>query len=297
MAEEDTSADKAFASSRRKAFPAWLRRPLGIPGKASMVEETLGDLKLNTVCHSAKCPNRGECFSAGTATFLVMGDSCTRSCGFCAVTSRTPDSLDPEEPLRVAQAARRMRLTHVVVTMVSRDDLPDGGAAHLANVIESLRRAVPAATIEVLTSDFLGNLASVRTVAGAGPDIFAHNVETVPRLYPVIRPKARYDRSLEILEYAATLSSGSMKTKSGLMLGLGETIDETLAVLRDLRSKGVSVVTIGQYLQPSARHVAPDRFVEPEVFGLLLAEAQSMGFSAVASAPFVRSSYRAGALL
>jgi len=297
MTEEDKNTDKAFAPNRRKAFPTWLKRPLGIPGKASMVEETLGDLKLNTVCHSAKCPNRSECFSAGTATFLVMGDSCTRSCSFCAVTSRRPESLDPEEPLRVAKAAKRMRLAHVVVTMVSRDDLPDGGADHLARVIDSLRQAVPSATVEVLTSDFLGDLASVRTVVGAEPDIFAHNVETVPRLYSAIRPKARYDRSLEVLEHAAAVSSGSMKTKSGLMLGLGETIDETLTVLRDLRSKGVSVVTIGQYLQPSARHAVPDRFVEPEVFDLLRAEAQLMGFSAVASAPFVRSSYRAGALL
>lgn len=297
MANGGDNLDKEPTSSRRKSFPAWLKRPLGVPGKAWMVEETLSDLSLRTVCHAARCPNRGECFSTGTATFLVMGASCTRSCGFCAVVSRRPDALDPEEPIRVAEAAKRMRLSHVVVTMVSRDDLPDGGAAHLVRVIEALRESRPSAAIEVLTSDFMGNLASVEAVVAANPDIFAHNVETVPRLYSAIRPKARYDRSLEVLEHAAVVCGNSVMTKSGLMLGLGETIDEVLGVLRDLRSRGVSVVTVGQYLQPSAEHVAPERFIEPTTFDFVRNEAQGMGFTAVASAPFVRSSYRAGSLL
>jgi lipoyl synthase len=275
-------------------LPAWLRRPLATPGQATAVEGLLGELKLNTVCRSAKCPNRGECYSSGTATFLIAGDACTRGCRFCAVETRVPEPLDSEEPHRVAEAARRMRLVHVVITMVTRDDVADGGAAHVAATVEAVRAEVPDATIEVLTSDFAGRIASVDTVVASRPDVFNHNLETVPRLYESVRPGADYERSLEVLCHAGSLG---MTTKSGLMLGLGETAEEVVAVMRDLREAGVSVLTLGQYLRPSARHLPVAEFVEPTVFAELEREAYAAGFSAVASAPYVRSSYHAGELM
>ncbi len=253
----------------------------------------LDELRLSTVCRSAKCPNRGECYAAGTATFLVMGESCTRGCRFCAVTTEQPGPLDADEPRRVAEAARRMGLRHVVITTVTRDDLPDGGASHLVDVIRELRASVPGSRVEVLTSDFGGDLRAVDTVASAGPDVFNHNVETVPRLYPLVRPGARYERSLGILaRVRATVPQ--MPTKSGLMLGLGETAAEVAQVLADLRGAGVDIVTIGQYLRPSARHLPVSRFVEPSEFDAYADIARGLGFSGVASAPLVRSSYHAG---
>lgn len=277
-------------TSRR--LPEWLRRPLATPGQARVVEGLLGELRLNTVCQSAKCPNRGECFASGTATFLIMGDACTRGCRFCAVETRAPAPLDRGEPRRVAEAAARLGLGHVVVTTVTRDDVVDGGAAHFAEVIAALRDAVPAATIEVLTSDFAGRMESVDTVVDAGPDVFNHNLETVPRLYPEVRPGAVYERSLAVLARAAS-RRGEMPTKSGLMLGLGETEDEVVDVLGDLREHGVSLLALGQYLRPSPAHLPVSEFVEPEVFARLGRVARKMGFAGVASAPFVRSSYHA----
>jgi len=279
-----------------KRLPSWLRRPLATPGQATAVEGLLGELKLHTVCQEAKCPNRGECFSSGTATFLIMGDACTRGCRFCAVETRVPGPLDPGEPARVAEAAQRLELTHVVVTTVTRDDIPDGGAAHFVAVIEALREAVPEATVEVLTSDFAGRMESVDTVATARPDVFNHNLETVPRLYADVRPGADYRRSLDVLA-RVKVTSPDVPTKSGLMLGLGETRDEVVAVLRDLRSVGCGMLTLGQYLRPSAKHLPVTEFVEPAVFAELAREAYSLGFSAVASAPFVRSSYHAGEMV
>lgn len=274
----------------------WLRRPLAHPGQFGAVEGLLGELRLNTVCQSAKCPNRGECFSSGTATFLIMGDACTRGCRFCAVDSRQPEPLDADEPRRVAEAASRMGLSHVVITTVTRDDVGDGGAAHFVAVIESLRAAVPDATVEVLTSDFAGRLESVRTVVAAGPDVYNHNLETVPRLYEHVRPGADYVRSLTVLRTARESARSDRRdtpTKSGLMLGLGESFDEVLDVMGDLRAAGVELLTLGQYLRPSAKHLPVAEFVDPEVFARLGREGRRMGFRSVASAPFVRSSYHA----
>lgn len=252
----------------------------------------LDELRLNTVCRSAKCPNRGECFASGTATFMVLGTECTRNCRFCAVAPAHPEPPDADEPARVAEAAARMGLRHVVVTMVTRDDLPDGGAAHIVATIEALRRRLPAAHVEVLVSDFGGDEAAIDLVAAARPDVFNHNVETVPRLYPSVRPQADYGRSLRVLARAGETASG-MPTKSGLMVGLGETPDEVETVLRDLRDAGVGIVTIGQYLRPSAAHLEVEEFVTPETFERYARFARALGFAGVASAPFVRSSYHA----
>jgi lipoic acid synthetase len=273
-------------------LPAWLRRPIALSGKANAVSGMLEELELNTVCQSAKCPNRSECFSAGTATFLIMGDACTRGCRFCAVETRQPAPLDHREPERVADAAARMGLRHVVITSVTRDDLDDGGAAHFASTIASVRAAVPGAAIEVLTSDFAGREDSVDAVAAALPDVYNHNLETVPRLYSAVRPGAVYERSLRVLERVRE-TQPDLPTKSGLMLGLGETPDEVRRVMEDLLAHGVSMLTLGQYLRPSAAHLPVAEFVEPGVFAQLARDAYAMGFSAVASAPFVRSSYHA----
>jgi lipoic acid synthetase len=273
-------------------MPSWMRRPVATPGRAGDVSEILDSLRLNTVCRSAKCPNRGECYASGTATFLIMGAYCTRGCRFCAVEDAAPLPLDADEPRRVAEAAARMGLRHVVVTTVTRDDLPDGGAAHFVEVIERLRSAVPRGRIEVLTSDFAGNMAAVDAVAAARPDVFNHNVETVPRLYPEVRPAADYGGSLSVLARVRE-TDGDIPTKSGLMVGLGESFDEVVGVLHDLRRAGVGIVTIGQYLRPSAAHLPVTRFVEPTEFDQYAEVANALGFSAVASAPFVRSSYRA----
>jgi lipoic acid synthetase len=255
----------------------------------------LDELRLNTVCQSAKCPNRGECFSSGTATFLIMGDACTRGCRFCAVESRRPEPLDTDEPRRVAEACSRMALRHAVITTVTRDDVPDGGAAHFVAVIEAVRGAVPGAAVEVLTSDFGGRLESVDLVASARPNVFNHNMETVPRLYESVRPGADYERSLAVLE-RVRVTQPDLPTKSGLMLGLGETTDEVTSVMRDLLGSGVTMLTLGQYLRPSERHLPVADYLEPEVFAQLSRTAYELGFSAVASAPLVRSSYHAGEL-
>ena len=256
----------------------------------------LEELDLNTVCQSAKCPNRGECFASGTATLLIMGDVCTRGCRFCAVETRTPAPLDPDEPRRVAEAARRLGLQHVVVTTVTRDDLPDGGAQHFVAVIEALRAEMPKTAVEVLTSDFAGRLESVDLVAAARPDVFNHNLETVPRLYESVRPGADYARSLSVLRRVRE-TQADLPTKSGIMLGLGETPDEARAVMADLLGNGVTILTLGQYLRPSKAHLPIAEYVDPSVFVQLARDAYKLGFSAVASAPYVRSSYHAGELI
>jgi len=276
-------------------LPVWLRRPIARTGTYADVDGMLTELRLNSVCQSARCPNRGECFSEGTATFMIMGDACTRDCRFCAVESRPPAPLDADEPLRVAEAAQRLGLRHVVITAVTRDDVPDGGAAHFVATIEAVRQALPQAAVEVLTSDFAGMERSIDSVAAARPDVFNHNLETVPRLYPTVRPQAGYARSLRVLERVRETQC-DLATKSGLMLGLGETAEEVVAVMRDLNNVGVRILTLGQYLRPSPAHLPVAEFVEPEVFADLAREAYRIGFSAVASAPFVRSSYHAGEL-
>ncbi len=278
-----------------KRMPEWMRRPLAAPGRAAHVRSVLEELDLNTVCASARCPNRGECFASGTATFLVLGDVCTRDCRFCAVGSGEVHRPDGDEPARVGEAARRMELDHVVITMVTRDDLPDGGAAHVAAVVSAVRQDRPGCRVEVLTSDFAGDASAIDTVVAAGPDVFNHNVETVPRLYPSVRPEADYARSLAVLSRVAG-AAGGPPTKSGLMVGLGESEEEVVSVLGDLRGAGVGIVTIGQYLRPGPGHLPVERFVEPAVFDRFADEARSLGFSGVASAPFVRSSYHAASL-
>lgn len=256
------------------------------------MKSVLREFGLSTVCEEARCPNKAECFARPTATFMILGSRCSRRCGFCAVESAQPEPLDREEPLRVALAAKRMGLRYVVITSVTRDDLPDGGAGHFAKTVEAVREHLPNAKVEVLTPDFRGDREALERVLASRPDVFNHNVETVPRLYPVARPQADYRRSLGLLKAAGELSS-SVSTKSGLMLGLGEGHDEVLEVLRDLRDAGCSFVTIGQYLRPSKANLPVREYVAPEAFERLREEAMQMGFRHVASAPLVRSSMNA----
>jgi lipoic acid synthetase len=276
-------------------LPAWLRRPIAHAGEYRAVEGLLDELHLATVCQEAKCPNRGECYASGTATFLIAGDACTRGCRFCAVETRVPAPLDADEPARVAEAVARLGLRHAVVTMVTRDDLGDGASGHVAATIAAIRRAAPGVAVEVLVSDFGGDEAAIDAVVDAAPDVFNHNLETVPRLYAEVRPGASYERSLGVLERVKERVP-EMPTKSGLMLGLGETHDEVVAVMRDLRAAGCDLLTLGQYLRPSARHLPVAEFVTPEAFAALAREGRRVGFAGVASAPFVRSSYHAAEL-
>ncbi len=262
------------------------------------MEDILADLDLNTVCTEAQCPNRHECFARGTATFMILGRRCSRNCRFCAVATGPQGALRQDEPEMVAEAARLMELKHVVVTSVTRDDLPDGGSGHFARTIAAIRREIPTATVEVLTPDFGGDEAAVETVIGARPDVFNHNVETAPRLYPAARPQANYRQSLDVLEIAKKLSAGrKIFTKSGFMVGLGETDEEVIGIMRDLRDVGCDMLTIGQYLSPSGDHLPVDRYVRPEKFEQWTDTAKQMGFRAVSAGPFVRSSHRAGELL
>ncbi len=280
----------------RAKLPPWIRIRVNCGGAREEVDSILSGLKLNTVCASAKCPNLSECWHHRTATFMIMGNECTRNCKFCAVEhGAKPLPLDPDEPRRVADAAARMNLKFVVVTSVTRDDLPDGGAAHFAATIRALREKLPEAGIEVLTPDFNGNREHLNLVLAARPTVFNHNVETVERLSDSIRSKATYRRTLEVLRMAAEDGNG-IPVKSGLMVGLGETDDEVLQTLRDLYGAGVRVLTVGQYLPPSGEHWALERYVEPALFEEWGRYARELGFTSVASAPLVRSSYRAGEL-
>jgi lipoic acid synthetase len=257
----------------------------------------MGELQLTTVCTEARCPNIYECWNAGTATFLILGETCTRRCGFCNVHSGRPEpGVDDQEPRHIAEAVERLGLRHVVVTSVDRDDLPDGGAAHFRDVITAIREAVPDSTVEVLTPDFRNKADALETVLAARPDLFAHNVETVPRLYRTARPGSRYEHSLELLARAARhrdAQAPGMAVKSSLMLGLGESDEEILEVLRDLRGAGVGIVTLGQYLQPTRDHLPVDRFVSPAEFERMRESALEMGFQHVEAGPLVRSSYHA----
>ena len=270
--------------------PPWLRRRLPAAGKGGMVHQTLDDLKLHTVCEGALCPNRGQCYGEGTATFLLLGPECTRACRFCAVDKGKVSPADPDEPKRVAQAAARLKLDYVVLTMVTRDDLPDGGAALVAESIRRIKQTLPHALVEALISDLGGDEAALNTVLAAEPEVLNHNLETMPRLYATVRPQAVYSRSLQLLARAA---KAGFVTKSGLMLGLGEELEEVAAVMDDLLEAGCKVLTLGQYLAPSKKHLAIERYVEPAEFDQLRDIALGKGFAAVASAPFVRSSYNA----
>jgi len=277
----------------RPRLPQWLRRPLPTADTYGSTRALLDELDLNTVCESARCPNHWECWSRGTATFMIAGDRCTRACGFCAVTTARPCPLDPEEPARVAEAVRRMRLRHVVITAVARDDLADGGAEHFRRTIEAVRALNPHSVIEVLAPDFLDRDASLDTVLAAKPHVFNHNLETVRRLTPRVRSRATYDRSLSVLRKVAARRAPGLFTKSGLMLGLGETEAEVLTALRDLRAVGCDLLTLGQYLQPTFKHLPVVEFISPEQFRRYAALARELGFLHVASAALVRSSYHA----
>jgi lipoic acid synthetase len=277
--------------------PEWLKVRLNTTGEYEEVRTMMRRLSLVTVCEEARCPNIHECWARErTATFMLMGDICTRHCGFCAVGKGRPGTLDPEEPERVAEAARELGLSHAVVTSVNRDDLPDGGAPHFAETIRAIRERNPGCTVEVLIPDFQGDETALETVLAAEPEILNHNVETVPRLYRRVRPDARYPQSLEILSRARAYRDRRalpMRTKSGLMVGLGESEDELLATLRDLRDSGCDIATVGQYLQPYERRLPVERYYTPEEFASIRERAEAMGFLRVESGPLVRSSYHA----
>jgi lipoic acid synthetase len=272
-------------------LPGWIRSRRLRLGELHEIRSVLARGGLHTVCDEARCPNRSECFARGTATFLIMGDTCTRSCRYCSIAHGRPAPLDPEEPARLAGAVVEMGLSHVVVTSVDRDDLPDGGSAHFAAVIAALRALAPAPTVEVLTPDFRGDLAAVDVVLAAGPDVYNHNVETVRRLYPVVRRQGRYDWALEVLRHVAATGAGAV-SKSGLMVGLGEERAEVEQTLADLAAADCRVVTIGQYLRPTSRELPVARYWAPEEFAALAAHGRSLGLEVVAG-PFVRSSYHA----
>jgi len=272
--------------------PDWIKVRLPSNPVFFSTKALVSDLRLHTVCESAQCPNRWECWSQGTATFMIAGDRCTRACGFCAVTTAKPFALEQDEPQRVAEAVMRMKLKHVVITAVARDDVPDGGALHFARTIEAIRERDPEIIIEVLVPDFNGKDDSLRTVLEAAPHIFNHNLETVERLTPVVRSRAKYKLSLEFLARAKELHP-DITTKSGIMLGLGETETEVFQAMDDLREHGVEVLTMGQYLRPTPQHLPVVEYIRPEVFNLYGDIARNKGFTHVASGPLVRSSYHA----
>ncbi len=279
------------SSSWRPRLPGWLKRPLPRGNFNAFTTRVLRELRLETVCENARCPNRPECYARLTATFMILGNVCTRPCAFCSVPRGKPAAPEPDEPERVAEAAARLGLKHVVITSVTRDDLPDGGAAHFAAVIEAVRQRT-GASVEVLIPDFRGQQAALQTVLEARPEVLNHNVETVPRLYDRVRRNADYRRSLEILRVTKE-QAPEIVTKSGLMVGLGETVDELLEVFADLRAAGCDILTIGQYLQPAPERMPVVRYVTPEEFRELDRLARRFRFRAVACGPFVRSSYQA----
>lgn len=292
-----TTATHPAPARPARRLPPWLKRPMP---NGSVYAQTIGivaESQIATVCEAARCPNRSECWSAGTATFMIMGDRCTRRCAFCSVATERPEAIADDEPGRLAEAAAALRLTHVVVTAVARDDVPDEGADHFARCVRALRARLPAATVEVLPADMHARPDCIGWLCDARPDVYNHNIETVRRLTLDVRPQARYDRSLEVFRVIRGCVGDAIVTKSGLMVGLGETRDELRRTFGDLVNVGVRMVTIGQYLQPTAEHRPVTRYYPPEEFDALADDARSAGFDAVASGPFVRSSYHAGQLL
>ena len=279
----------------RPRLPAWARKSRTDFESLNRVKRGLRLLNLHTVCESARCPNIHECFHRGAATFLILGERCTRGCGFCSVPKGNPAPLDDAEPASVAHMAAEMKLRYAVITSVNRDDLPDGGSRHFAATVREVRRALPQARVEVLTPDFCGDHAAIARVLDAGPHVFNHNVETVPRLYRRVRPQADYRQSLEVLAFARRHSESAL-AKSGFMLGLGETEEEVHALLRDLRAAGADVVTIGQYLQPTRHNLPVVAYIEPERFDAYRDYGLALGFRMVFSGPLVRSSYMADAV-
>ena len=280
-------------SKARLRIPEWLRLRLPTSSSFAQTANLIGDLRLHTVCESARCPNHWECWSKGTATFMIAGDRCTRACRFCAVSTARPFPPEADEPHRVAEAVRRMQLKHAVITAVARDDLADGGAEHFRQTLEAVREANPGIILEVLVPDFLDRDKSIDTVLAADPHIYNHNLETVRRLTPSVRHRATYDRSLSVLRKVKAKRGDSIYTKSGLMLGLGESEDELLAAMQDLRRAQCDILTLGQYLQPTLRHLPVVEFIPPTKFDEYGQRAREMGFTHVASGPMVRSSYHA----
>ena len=273
--------------------PSWIKVRLPSNPVFWSTKALVSDLKLHTVCEEAQCPNRWECWSQGSATFMIAGDRCTRACGFCAVITAKPFALEADEPDRVAEATKRMNLNHVVITAVARDDLQDGGALHFARTIEAVRRENPGIIIEILVPDFNGRDDALQTVINARAHIFNHNLETVERLTPLVRSRAQYHRSLHVLKRAKEMAGGKVATKSGIMLGLGETESEIFQAMDDLRDSGVTVLTLGQYLRPSEQHLPVVEYIHPDQFANLKVIAERKGFRHVASGPLVRSSYHA----
>lgn len=273
--------------------PQWLRVKAPQWERVGNVKEILRDLSLNTVCEEASCPNIGECFNAGTATFLIMGPACTRACPYCDIDfEKKPQALDPTEPERLAQAVQRLKLNHVVITSVNRDDLPDGGASVFVECIQAVRSTMPDTTIEVLIPDLCGNWQALEIILAARPDVLNHNTETVKRLYRKVRPQGKYDRTLELLQRSRQIAPG-VYTKSGIMVGLGETDSEIREAMHDLRAVGCDILTVGQYLQPTPKHLNVESFVPPEQFDAWREFGESLGFLQVVASPLTRSSYHA----
>ena len=295
----ETPATVAVAENQLEPvqrLPEWVRRSVLNTDENRLVRGILKEERLSTICESGRCPNKGECWAKGTATFLLMGPLCTRTCKFCSVNKGMPEALEADEPARVAEACRKMGLRHVVLTSVNRDDLPDQGSSHFAKTILALKNAIPNVAVEVLTPDFQGREDCIETVLEAGPVVFNHNIETVPRLYRKVRPGSKYDRSMAVLHAGKKIAQKlnvSIPTKSGLMLGLGETEDEVKEVLHDLRKIDCDFLTLGQYLRPSREQLPVKRYVTPEEFDELGKYAWSLGFKMVHSGPLVRSSYHA----
>ncbi len=288
--------DSVSTPTMNRRLPDWLKRPLPTGNENYFTHGLIEELKLETVCESARCPNRPECWSRRTATFMILGNMCTRPCGFCSVPKGGPtEEVALDEPERLAEAAVRLGLKHVVITSVTRDDLPDGGAGHFVACIEAVRRRSTAA-VEVLTPDFMGDRAAIAKVIAAAPEVFNHNLETVPRLYQVARGRADYQRSLDLLEQVKQ-TDPRLVTKAGLMLGLGETTEELFEVFADLRRINCDVLTLGQYLAPTLKHIPVARYVSPQEFDELAAQARLLGFQQVVAGPFVRSSYHAADML
>jgi lipoic acid synthetase len=277
----------------RERKPEWIRARWPGGERFMEVKRLLREHSLHSVCEEARCPNIGECFNSGTATFIILGDICTRACGFCDVTSGRPVGLDLLEPVRLAQSVETLGLDYAVITSVNRDDLDDGGAGIFAACIRAIRHRTPDCQVEVLIPDFEGDEAALRTVVEAGPVVLNHNTETVPRLYPRVRPKARYERSLELIRRVKTIDP-AMTTKSGLMLGLGESFEEVVQTMADLRAHDCDLLTIGQYLRPSVKHLSVERYWHPDEFAALAEEGHRLGFAHVEAGPLVRSSYHAG---
>lgn len=284
------------ASKERTRLPEWLVKTSGSVAAVHALKTRLRDRGLHTVCEEARCPNLGECWTAGTATFMILGDVCTRHCGFCSIEAGKPVEIDQEEPAKVAEMVSLLELKHAVITCVARDDLEDCGASHFVKVIEAIRAKRPDCAVEVLTTDFGMRQESMEMVCRAKPDVFNHNLETVERLTPRVRHRATYQNTLEFLRRIKAFNP-ALKTKSGMMLGLGEKLDEVEEAMKDLRSVGCSIITIGQYLQPTSSNLPVVEYIRPEVFRDLEEKGYAVGFQTVASGPFVRSSYHAGEMI